>query len=688
MPNYLITDPDSSSPQDPQTQQPQSWMITNASAFINYTHGDPVPSPVLPGMYFSNLQDYPGYSSYKLKYLLDFGSFVEWFTLSGSAVNSGDGTIAFIADGSTIPVQIDFQNLNDLAEGSHLGSVVFELRGINGGNETVLDQRSVYLDFVKAGGGVSGPHTDKNIYKLSYVKSTGHLSGETGISILDNGSSEQLSVEIVQQSEMLKINPSTFTASAAIELGVNGTYFNSLSGIINRTARLKNSTGAVIYNFTVSVAVVEDDEILADPESFEFYAVKSNAETKSATVNITNPGMHSFTVTAPAFITVTPSTEDFQQGTLTIATVNSSTLPIGQQQGNIVITYDGTRTLTIPVKINIVDFVINPYSANGYHFCLDKMLFSMFQINAAALFVRLKIEAKFRTAFGSRTFALEMQTAYFNAVCRMDVGEKVHRWFMKLDRDLLGIPPVSGNFNAVFWMKPAEIKIIAEELNDKFQVLKSQEIPMFKLYPGAKPKMFPLLTNHSVRKRYNESKVIFSYIQGLANQDNFSMMYNNFSALETGDIVAVKTENADGLILWPFKKDFVFGTKTHTVYTDDRLTDVYHIQYRNQNLAPDWATFSGNVKISKNFAHQISENVVNALKQKFETTNVLRLLLDTGFILKKEVAVIDEIIESQSVLVEIEGKKYSGFFTTDKRELDETSELIRYELEFLAVYEN
>ena len=109
-----------------------------------------------------------------------------------------------------------------------------------------------------------------------------------------------------------------------------------------------------------------------------------------------------------------------------------------------------------------------------------------------------------------------------------------------------------------------------------------------------------------------------------------------------------------------------------------------NLAFYNSNLVPDWLTITGDFKISDDYTHTISRNVISGNEEKFDSEKTKTLTINTGFILKSELEILDEIAESKLIFIEINGKYYKGILTTNKiSKEDSTEELIARDLEFL-----
>ena len=195
---------------------------------------------------------------------------------------------------------------------------------------------------------------------------------------------------------------------------------------------------------------------------------------------------------------------------------------------------------------------------------------------------------------------------------------------------------------------------------------------------------YPILTNNLVRRRSEESKVIFSFISGVTNINNFGANFINYEVVPDKVAVVLKTETTDQLFTWPTIKEFNLGTNPIKVHTLPNNNQTINVAFYNSNLVPDWLTITGDFKISDDYTHTISRNVISGNEEKFDSEKTKTLTINSGFILKSELDILDEIAESKLIFIEINGKYYKGILTTNKISKEDSSEeLIARDLEFL-----
>ena len=623
---------------------------------------------------------YPGYASYKLRYYINNGSTsINWLDIAGPNVIDAQEIELFY---SKIEVYVDLRNLEIIESGSFSGSIYFMLIGIDSnGFSDVLSEVEHTVNLLVNTQLTIEP--DKYIYNIQYLKSTNAISGDTLITLLNNTGAENCSVELSQSAQYFAIADASFSTSTHIIAGADLAQLATVtSNPLGIQAVLKNSTGVAVANFSLKVSILENDDITANINELEFELVKSKSETKSATFNLANPSGKAFTITAPSFLTISPSSGS-SGGTITVNTVNSSTLNIGDYSGGIVITFDSTKTIVIPITLSVINFFSSQLSSD-FNFCLDKKLMKFYKIDETGVFVRALLTITFRTPTETKTVERSYVLPYFEGKAEMDIGAKIQTYFLKYIKNILAEANVSQYFNQKVWYNPVSVTGTVEELDADYNVKKSETLTEIKFFAGKKPLGYPVLTNNLIRRRSADSKVIFSFISGVTNINDFGANFTSYAVVPDRVAVALKTETADQLFTWPSVKQLNIGVNPIKIITMPNNNKTINLAFYNSNLVPDWLTITGDFKISDDYTHTISRNVISGNEEKFDSEKTKTLTINTGFILKSELEILDEIAESKLIFLEIAGKYYKGILTTNKiGKEDSTEELISRDLEFL-----
>lgn len=568
--------------------------------------------------------------------------------------------------GGTIPLNLF--NLDSLYPGNFQSKVDVFLS--NSGGE--IRQLTAYINLNITGEPPVVITTDQENYNVIYQRSNNSFTGETTVAIVNNSALNNISVVTTGTLLLEKTFTDAFTLeedpafpfSSNTELPLNGTV------IVN--CRLKKD-GIFIYSFTVTIIVMEDDEIIAFPKSFEFLLRKGYNETKSAILNLTNPFNHAFTITKPAWLNLSVISGS-ATASINLETVNSDTLTVGEFTENIVISYDG-KTINIPVKLTVITFI--DINVTEHNFCLDNIFLNVRKMNETAKFVRITMKMKFKTSKGETVLESPYQVPYFQDKVKTDIGRKIQNYFPIFSEHLFDSD--SAVFDNQFIYKAAEVILKVEELDINYVVLLTNTTDAADFFAGNRPKQFPLFTNFPMRRKYEGSTFFFSYLTDILSAEDFSPGTVNENPTAAKEVHAVMMTDAGIIDYATIETNLGLDI---IAFPDQNRQNF--IQWLNNNLVPEWFVFSGKYKLTDDFEHIYDAFQIDG--QKYDTTEIQKLTIETGFVLKEESLLIKEIIKSKISFIKLEGEIYRSFCISTKLvELEAELNLINYELEFLIV---
>lgn len=623
-----------------------SGNVTPFSQAISWDHGPLVPGP--------QPLDVKVYNADSVYFFIQFeNTSVEWLNINGLGSSGSLPTVSSLA-------AIAVQDL-DLLPGSSYKAKI-HVTFYKGGLADLT--RTAEVNLALTGVSPTAIQTDKQNYNVVYRRDTNALSGETTVNILNNTNPDTISIEM----DSTVFKPGTLTTAFTLEenpaalLATNPNL--PTSGVMQVTAQLKRA-GTVLGYFTVTVTVVESNEILTTPTQLDFQLRKDFAETKSQVLRIHNALNNAFTITGPAWLTFS-ATSGSASADITVTTANSTTLGLGTHAGNIEIAYAGT-TLVVPVLITVVQFVNLPLQE--YNFCLDTIILGAERMNTDGFMMRISMEMSFITATGLQNSTTSYLMPYFQDKISTDIGKKIQSYFPVFSE------PVFDEVNAVWIYEPATVKLTLEELDRNYVVLYSKSVSDLRFFAGKRPKLFPLFTDFPERRRFPASPHIFSYYTRLETGITFGGPYakpgNAVSAMlvPNGDTLDQKLILADlGLSFIPFP-----NPQRQTL-----------VQWLNHNLVPEWMVFSGKYSLPSDFEHIADDFDENA--KKYETTERQKITINTGWVLKAESGLIAEIIKSKIVFLKMEGRVYRTYCTSSKLVREESETFLQeYELEFKIV---
>lgn len=304
------------------------------------------------------------------------------------------------------------------------------------------------------------------------------------------------------------------------------------------------------------------------------------------------------------------------------------------------------------------------------NFCLDGKQTTIVQNDTTAKFGGVVL-----TFFvNGEPIEVKYTIPFFNGKAKIDIGEKIQNYFSS-DVPYLDIFEIlnTGYIRCVidcFSMNKERQEISRETLGEKL------------FYAGRKPLAYPLLTNHLMRSKIANSEVVLSYIVGKGATARGWGVLPSVSDGQENSIVALKVTGNE--MIFPKVKEI----ENVKIITMQKPGNAINVQWINQNMALEWATFTGEFSISTDFSHSIGKGVFSDKKKKFETEKEKSLKLNTGFILKAEIPMIEELLESPLCYIDLGNRLLTCIPTMEKlANEDSTAQLINFELEFLIINE-
>ena len=562
-------------------------------------------------------------------YLIKISGNVDWLAspISGEYLDTSGGDIP-----------LNFTNLDTLEAGNYQ----YKVDVIISNNDAFSTTKTAYINFNITGDPPVQILTDKEVYTVVFNRDDNTISGDLVIGILNN--TEDVLLKFWQNDQIFAAAENFTDVFTLSENPANLLADNPIlpeTGIYSLASKILKQTGEFVRGFTIKIIVI-DGGISVDPESLAFEIFKAPANEKTAILTVTNPLGIDFEITDfPDWITLSAVSGNSDLN-ITVTTVTAS-LPLGIYTENIVFEYDG-ETLEIPVTLDLKAFI---QIDEMIDFCLDLPDALINRKTDDGKLVRITLSAKYNVLGVEYNFQKVYQSWYFKGVAAFALGEKLHRHFPRAKRHFFDETDLE-------FLQKINASIKVEELSANLGILFVETKSGIKLFPGKKPAAYPLLSTAIDRKK-NENSILFT-----------SKVVLDAVNLKKSDISILPSE----ISFYDFPKTF----------------SPVHVQWENQNLCPDWFTFTGDYKITPDFNHIYARNIFNAQNEKYDVTKVKTLTINTGLFLGKERELMTEIIESKLSFLKIEGKIYRAFNITKKNvEVDSTEELIARDLEFIIV---
>ncbi len=567
------------------------------------------------------------------------GTGIRWLYSPG---NEDSSFIMYTDPLVELPVAV--KNFNLLPNGIYKAYVYIELSNAEEYVRTLTGTVNLTLGGV-APGTIA---TDKNPYNLVYNRSTDELTGDLAVGIVNN--TDNLPLKFWQNGNIFAAAENFTTGfnlaeNPAVPMATNPALPET--GSVSVPAKILKQTGEFVAGFSINLVIV-DGGIEVQPQNLAFEVFKGSPE-KSAVLTVTNPLGVDFEITAyPDWLAFDDLDGNASQ-TIT-ATTSTDTTAVGSYAGVIRFEFN-SDFIEIPVALELKSFIVIDETKE---FCLDLPPVKVFRKSEEAKFVRITLTATYKVLGFASTFEKVYQIPYFLDVANFQLGEKLHRHFPRAKQHFFGETSLIFMENII-----ASIKV--EELNAALEVLFTESVSDIKLFPGKKPAAYPLLSNFLHRKKNEDALIFTSIVDGETVQ---------FEQTAETDLQNPLIVNSTEIHFYDFPKTFA----------------QVHVQWENQNLSPEWFTFTGDYKITPDYNHIYARNIFNAQNEKYDFTKVKTLTVDTGMMLAYERELISEMIESRLTFIKIEGKIYRCFNITKKNvELDSTEELIARDLEYIIV---
>ena len=667
-------------------ENPDSFDYIEASTLttsVNWQHGNTFPTDVKVNVTASP-QSIGMYSSYKI---VLYGNINNTVT---DAIEITDGTeviYELISTGGYFNknVFVKFKELQLLDAGSYPVEIFFTYYGVSNNGLTYLNEASVFFT-LNVQGIPDNITTDKDEYTLIFNRQNNSLIGDLNINISGNVNDSPLRffnyLEIFKNVDPIINNSVVLEEKTPLisnsNLPLEGEYEIS-------SAIFKKIVGGPYVNvksFLINLIVVNGDMMIT-PKNLNFSLLQTAGEVKEEVLKIINPYNKNFTIEGPYWLEFLMDSGS-QSEEITISTLNSSNLPIGDISDNILIKYED-KTISIPVSLSVISFIFLS-GMETYNFCLDNKIINFIKRELTSRYVRSTLSIKFQSEDETVSMVVPLTVPYYNERASFDLGGKIHQYFLRLKKSILKEEKKPGKFDNKIWMYPAEVKILVEELDVDYNVVHSENVAAIHFYPGKKPAAFPLLSNNLIKQRVEGSKYIFTYIQGLILPNKIGIGAPN--VLPDGLVTRVKIEDDEDKIIFPRKKIFQITDDKQLIYytIPNNGPHVINLQYENQNLCPESFSFTGHLKKTPEYSHVYDQNVLSSIKEKYDVTKVTIWTINTGFILEKCTQIIEEIIMSKLCYLEINDKIYRGFVITQKIVAKDSSlELIQFDLDFLLL---
>lgn len=440
------------------------------------------------------------------------------------------------------------------------------------------------------------------------------------------------------------------------------------------------------YPFKIAVTVVGNPKGFGvSPRSYSFSLVKEKQEHREGIIEIRNPNLLQFEVSASSDKIAVGAIEN-QGGEVVkipIRTKSSEELAVGSFREQIVIKSSQGSERVIPVYLSVKKEL--EMEERDLYFCKDKDLLEV-RAKGDGDYMDMQLKIQF-SGYGQQKEVLQRyEYAFFQQKVKIDIGEEVQDFFE-------GIPNLRSltlnetrDITVYPLYKAAVVDVVLVERSLNGEEKARYELKGLRYLPGKKPKCYPYLTQATLRSTYPESMV------------SLSALVKDIRSQQLVKIVS------DRVRLTEVREDYEVGNFSFLrSVADIRYSPTSIITYKglslepkpgsndrpilgifeNQNQCPDWFSFAGEWEGHVEYQHQIGEHLLNRERYKARVEEKRTFKLNTGWIFAEEIAVLWELVRSEQCFLKIQGEWVKVIPISQKPlSYDSTRNLHSYVVEF------
>lgn len=656
----------------------QDWKFQPEHLNVPYTQGENY-EPNTIRIQFPELNLWTGRNYKNVHFepsILYQGEVADWLNLSSPQLVNGQFTQANIRDGE-ITLRL---NNPHMPVGIHTANIIVKAYEVSNGEKTFIEQCPEPIKFVlnvKKGDVVINP--DFRERKLFYNLDTQELTGDTTFEIPYHPSYTRIKVSLVGFD----------TAILSVQGGKNIITFNHPDN-----ASIKQNYNTGLYRgrielrkrgFLVSsilaeiplVVTVLNNEVSRDfsvaPTEFDLRVSKTTNEVQTATANIYNPQSLDIQVKlSPSFLT----NVRIENGELKFKTATLTNMPLGKYSGEIILV-SGTLEKRVMVHLKVVQSLVSDFRNGTYYFALDKNKVSVSRTTPAASYIILKLEMYFKGFGRELTETQEYSYPYFRDDIELYPGEEVQDFFIKCND--LNEDNIWNSWDEQYHL--ALVNIIIKEFNAEDVELSESRINNIFFAPGRRPKCFPFFTDFGKRRVFEQSMIRIN-TDVLHDNSPLETLYNRYE----NSLPSLQKEHKVSAFIFEKHR---FTDDSNTIiragdlqfipFPEPKGGKVIHLFFENQNLVFDWFSCPGDYRKKYDF-HHITDELTG---EKFGSLETENLVLNTGWILREEIELINALLKSRICFIVIDSQIIKARPMGKKNEMYDTNEnLYSMDLEF------
>lgn len=644
-----------------------------------YTKGEPLPSPQNVNVQFPELWEWTerAYNKVVFGVEINYSSNVEWLTVTSPDLVGENFSKVNL---TSTNMQVAFKNLNQLSEGIHTATIRLKAFWKKTTGKEFIEYSPQNIEVrIEIKNGENPPPDDTpdptppnngdylGTKNITYNRYTQQLTGDIEIPELNGYGTWDFNptsfryLNLVRNSDLsgsIQKNDSTQELSS-------GNYSATL--VVSYLASANWWIPPKKLNIPINLSVIEGNgtDFSVSPDSFAFQSSRLPGAVRSGSATINNPNNISVQVLLkPSFI----ETAVVENGRLNFSTVNSSTLAVGDYSGEIILVGRNNAgqeaTKKVAVSLRVVEQLKSDFYGKPYFFALDGNKVTVNKINASASYIKVSLEMVYQ-GFGE--FHREQQDyvyPYFGNKIEFYPGEEVQDFFIKLSS--LGDMPL-----AEYQYHFAIVNILVMEYDSNDNKLSESRLDNIFFAPGKTPKCFPIFSDFPIRRSFSESKVRL-------NTDARSNRFANFGIATFNPKMEVYAFNFDRGILSQ-EKEIATIESIQLIPFPNPKGKLIHLFFETHNLVLEWFSCPADHQRHFDFTHIVNET--NG--EKYAALETETLILNTGWILREEIELVNALIKSRICFIVIDDKVIKARPMSKKNEMFDTAQnLYSMDLEF------
>ncbi|MDO4763528.1 MAG: hypothetical protein Q4A00_04010 [Flavobacteriaceae bacterium] len=656
----------------------REWELNPSGINTHYTRGGAIPEFTLV-VQFPELSEWNerNYDDVHYELVVQYqGNATNWLDFRSKDLRGLEFTKANIERSD---VELIFRNLINLPVGTHTANIIVKAFEKRGSAKTFIENSPTLPVKIAIKGDSTTPAVNDPDYRarsLSYHKNTRVLSGDTAIVINDVSS-----FDFVEEHPYFSFQLSKTATQSTIQITAKPELQQLGVGVSAQSIRLMKRRGNFFVerrkffrDIPITLNVMENNTpatFSVSPTDFSFSVSKDTAEVKEGTAAIMNPSNLNIQLGAtPNFL----ERVRIENGALKFQTKSPTGLNVGAYSGEIVLR-SGNITRRVQVALNVVNTLKSDFKGSAYYFALDKNKVSIERTNPLASYVEICLEMYYRGQGKEHREKQKYAQHYFQDKIEFYPGEEVQDFFIRQSA-------YSGVQLAQYQYHFAVVNIIIREFSAEDEQLSELRLDNIFFAPGKKPKCFPIFTDFCKRRTFSNSKIRLN-TDVLSEKPSINALFEKYT--ETKPTLPRKFEvyayhfDRDKFRSTEEKKILVASPLEFIPFPEPRGKKVVHLFFENQNLVLDWFSCAGEHQKKWDFQHITDEQT----GEKFATLETETLVLNTGWILREEIELVNAIIKSRICFIVIDDEVIKARPMSKKNEIYNTAEnLFSMDLEF------